>query len=111
MTNFWDFSAWGFFNLIAVLLVALMAAHMLKRSIRWLEASLIPTSVLGGGILLLISVIYNNITGQEMFDTAFFGGKQRYRMAGTDHLSYAGFGFHRFGLKDHRRQTGQAAQH
>ena len=75
MTNFWDFSAWGFFNLIAVLLVALMAAHMLKRSIRWLEASLIPTSVLGGGILLLISVIYNNITGQEMFDTAFFGGK------------------------------------
>jgi len=48
---------------------------MLKRSIRWLEASLIPTSVLGGGILLLISVIYNNITGQEMFDTAFFGGK------------------------------------
>jgi len=75
MTNFWDFSAWGFFNLIAVLLVALMAAHMLKRSIRWLEASLIPTSVLGGGILLLISVIYNSITGQEMFDTAFFGGK------------------------------------
>ena len=75
MTNFWDFSAWGFFNLIAVLLVALMAAHMFKRSIRWLEASLIPTSVLGGGILLLISVIYNNITGQEMFDTAIFGGK------------------------------------
>lgn len=31
--------------------------------------------MLGGGILLLISVIYNNITGQEMFDTAFFGGK------------------------------------
>ena len=75
MTNFWDFSAWGFFNLVAVLLVALMAAHMLKRSIRWLEASLIPTSVLGGGILLLISVIYNSITGQELFNTAFFGGK------------------------------------
>ena len=75
MTNFWDFSAWGFFNLIAVLLVALMAAHMLKRTIRWLEASLIPTSVLGGGILLLISVIYNAITGEEMFNTAFFGGK------------------------------------
>ena len=74
MTNFWDFSAWGFFNLIAVLLVALMAAHMLKRSVRWLEATLIPTSVLGGGFLLVISVIYNQITGQEMFNTAFFGG-------------------------------------
>ena len=74
MTNFWDFSAWGFFNLIAVLLVALMAAHMLKRSIPWLQASLIPTSVLGGAFLLIISVIYNNITGQEMFNSAFFGG-------------------------------------
>ena len=75
MSNFWDFSAWGFFNLIAVLLAALMAAHMLKRSIPWLEASLIPTSVLGGGFLLLISVIYKSIFGQELFDTAFFGGK------------------------------------
>ena len=74
MTNFWDFNAWGFFNLIAVLLVALMAAHMLKRSLPWLQASLIPTSVLGGGFLLIASVIYNNITGQEMFNTDFFGG-------------------------------------
>ena len=30
--------------------------------------------MLGGGFLLIISVIYNNITGQEMFNTAFFGG-------------------------------------
>ena len=47
---------------------------MLKRSIPWLEASLIPTSVLGGGILLLASVIYKRITGTEMFNTPFFGG-------------------------------------
>jgi ESS family glutamate:Na+ symporter len=47
---------------------------MLKRSIPWLEASLIPTSVLGGGILLLASVIYKSVTGVEMFDTPFFGG-------------------------------------
>ena len=74
MTHFWDFSAWGFFNLIAVLLAALMLAHMLKRSIPWLQASLIPTAVLGGGILLIISVVYKSITSQEIFDTAFFGG-------------------------------------
>ena len=74
MGNFWDFSAWGAFNLIAVLLSSLLIANMLKRSIPWLEASLIPTSVLGGGILLLASVIYKSITGGEMFDTAFFGG-------------------------------------
>ena len=74
MGNFWEFSTWGFFNLVAVLLVSLLVANMLKRSIPFLQASLIPTSVLGGCILLVISVTYNTITGQELFDTAFFGG-------------------------------------
>ena len=78
--NFWDFSSWGFFNLIAVLLGSLLIAQMLKRSIPALEASLIPTSVLGGGVLLVISTIYNAVTGQEFFNTAFFGGN------GTDWL-------------------------
>ena len=74
MINFWDFSSWGFFNLTAVLLASLLAANMLKRSIPFLEASLIPTSVLGGGLLLVISAIYKAFTGDEMFDTVFFGG-------------------------------------
>ena len=72
--NFWDYSSWGFFNLIAVLLGSLLIAQMLKRSVPALEASLIPTSVLGGGILLVISAVYNALTGQELFNTAFFGG-------------------------------------
>ena len=75
MVNFWDFSSWGFFNLTAILLGSLLVANMLKRSIPWLEASLIPTSVLGGGILLMISVIYNNISGSEFFNTPFFSGQ------------------------------------
>lgn len=75
MGNFWEFSSWGFFNLIAVLLASLLVANMLKRSIPILQASLIPTSVLGGGILLIISVFYKAATGEEMFDTAFFGGE------------------------------------
>ena len=74
MGNFWDFSTWGFFNLVAVLLISLLVANMLKRSIPALEASLIPTSVLGGGILLVISAVYNAVTGTEMFNTLFFGG-------------------------------------
>ena len=72
--NFWDFSSWGFFNLMAVLLASLLIAQMLKRSIPVLEASLIPTSVLGGGVLLLISTVYKAAAGKEFFDTAFFGG-------------------------------------
>lgn len=74
MINFWDFSVWGSFMLFSVLLASLMAANILKKSIPFLEKSLIPTSVLGGGILLVIAFIYKLITGDVMFDTAFFGG-------------------------------------
>lgn len=74
MINFWDFSVWGSFMLFAVLLASLLAANILKKSIPFLEKSLIPTSVLGGGILLVIAFVYKLITGDVMFDTAFFGG-------------------------------------
>lgn len=74
MENFWDFSVWGNFNLIAVLLLSLLAANVLKKSIHFLQASMIPASVLGGGILILVSSIYKLATGDEMFNTEFFGG-------------------------------------
>ena len=74
MENFWDYSVWGAFNLMAALLLSLLAANTLKRKIKILKYSLIPTSVLGGGILLLISSIYNIFTGDVWFDSNFFGG-------------------------------------
>ena len=73
MENFWDYSVWGFFNLLSVLMGSLLAANTLKRKIPWLGASLIPTSVLGGGVLLVLVGIYRLITGEDMFETAFFG--------------------------------------
>lgn len=73
MENFWDFNVWGSINVIAVLLASLLAANVLKKSFKFLQASLIPTSVLGGGILIVIAGIYKAITGDVMFDTAFFG--------------------------------------
>ncbi len=74
MANFWDFSVWGTFNLIAVLLVSLLVANSLKKTVKFLRVSLIPTSVLGGLILLGISAIYSGVTGNNIFDTSFFGG-------------------------------------
>ena len=74
MSNFWDFNVWGPFNLMAVLLLSLLAANLLKKYIPGLEKSLIPSSVLGGGILLVISSVYTLSTGKALFDTAFFGG-------------------------------------
>ena len=73
MNNFWDFSVWGWFNVLAVLLISLLAAKALKKAVPLLNASLIPTSVLGGGILLIVAGVYKLITGNVMFDTPFFG--------------------------------------
>lgn len=74
MANFWDYSVWGIINLMAVLLLSLLAANALKKEIKFLRASLIPTSVLGGVMLLVISSVYKAFTGVDMFDTNFFGG-------------------------------------
>lgn len=73
MENFWDFSAWGTLNVIAVLFVSLLAANALKKNIPVLQASLIPTSVLGGGMIIIVAAVYRLITGDVMFDTTFFG--------------------------------------
>ncbi len=73
MENFWDYSVWGFINLIAVLLLSLMAANALKKNFKFLEKSLIPTSVLGGTILLVIAGFYDLITKTPLFETRFFG--------------------------------------
>ena len=74
MANFWDSNVWGFFNLIAVLLASLLGANVLRKSVPFLKTSLVPTSVLGGGILLVISCVYKLITKEDLFDMTFFGG-------------------------------------
>ena len=72
--NFWDSNVWGFILLFAVLLASLLAGNILKKSIPFLQKSLIPTSVVGGAILLIVSWIYKAITGVVLFDTMAFGG-------------------------------------
>ena len=74
MPNFWDYSAWGAVNVFAVLLISLLAANLLKKLIPVLKKMLIPSSVLGGGMLVLVAGIYKLCTGNIMFDTRFFGG-------------------------------------
>ena len=74
MSNFWDSSVWGPFNLMAILLCALLAASLIKKNVKILSESLIPTSVLGGTLLLILSAVYKLVTGLHMFEQNFFGG-------------------------------------
>ena len=73
MEAFWDYSVWGFFNIFAILLVSLLVANALKKAIPVLEASLIPTSVLAGIILLVFSMIYDQFAPVKLFDSKLFG--------------------------------------
>ena len=74
MNNFWDSNVWGTFNLFAMLLISLLIANILKRRIKFLRYSLIPTSVLGGILLLIVAEIVGAFTKVPFFDTNFFGG-------------------------------------
>ena len=74
MENFWDSNVWGSVLLIAALLGSLLVGNVLKRSLAILRNSLIPTSVIGGTVLILIAAVYKAATGDILFDIALFGG-------------------------------------
>ena len=74
MNNFWDSEVWGWMILMAVLLGSLLVGNIFKKIIPYLQQSLIPTSVLGGAILLIVAAVYKAITGEVMFDSVAFGG-------------------------------------
>ena len=60
--------------IFAILLGSLLAGNILKRKIPFLTNSLIPTSVLAGGLLLAVSLVYMAVTGEALFDSGVFGG-------------------------------------
>ncbi len=75
MEGFWDSNVWSTFLLVAILLASLLAGNILRRKIPFLRNSLIPTSVLGGLLLVGVAAIYKAITGTVMFDAPIFQGR------------------------------------
>ena len=83
MVNFWESSVWGFMLLLSVLMISLLVANIIKRKVPFLKNSLVPTSVLAGGLLLLISITYTLIVEnvgnlqetmpKNIFDLKYFG--------------------------------------
>lgn len=104
MENFWDFSVWGMINLVAVLLTSMMFANFLKRRVKFLRNSLLPTSVLGGLILLIISGVYEAITGQMFFNLTYFGGNGSTTLEVVTYHALA-LGFIASTLKQNKKQT------
>ena len=93
MENFWDSSIWGFIILMGMILGSLLLANALRKSIPWLKNSLIPSSVLGGTMLLAVAGIYRAITGDVFFesDTLFAQKGFAYMEMLTYHCLALGF--------------------
>lgn len=92
--NFWDYSVWGFFNLVTVLLFGLIIANIMKKHIKFLQDSLIPSSVLAGLLILIAVTVYKAVhpEHQNLFDTVMFNYK------GTENLEIVTFHCLAFGF-------------
>ena len=66
--SFWDMSVWFFIIELGVLFGAMLLANLLRRTIAPLRKSLIPSSVIGGFLLLIANFLYTKITGYALFE-------------------------------------------
>jgi len=68
--NFWDIEVWRFVITLSILFGAMLLANTLRRKVQFLKKSLIPSSVLGGFIVLIANAAFKAIFGQSMFVTS-----------------------------------------
>ena len=69
-TNFWDASVWSFVGTLAILFVAMLFAGILRNQLSFIRKLMIPSSVLGGFLILLIAFLYKEISGNSMFQSS-----------------------------------------
>lgn len=71
-SSFASEDVWSFILLIAVVLLSLIIANTIKQYIKILNQSLIPVSVIAGGLLLIVSTIFKYTTGDYLFNQEIF---------------------------------------
>lgn len=68
--NFWDADVWSFVLSLAALLLAMIVANAMLKMIRPLRQMMIPSSVLGGFLLLLVLWLVRALGGPEIVSTS-----------------------------------------
>lgn len=98
--NFWDSDVWSFILILGTIGLTVLVAEALRNNVKWLKRSLIPSSVLGGMILLIISTIVFYATGGKdggkyLFELPCFNGGTMSGMTILEILTYhcLGLGF------------------
>lgn len=68
--NFWDADVWSFVISLSALLLAMMAANALQKLVPFLRRLMIPSSVLGGFLLLVVIWLVRKLFGAELVTTS-----------------------------------------
>ena len=101
--NLWDANVWSFVITMTLLFVSMILANTLRNTIPALRRLMIPSSVLGGFILLIANTVFKNCFNIELYQTGVL-----------EILTYhgLGLGFSAMALRnvekkqDNRSQTG-----
>lgn len=67
--NLWDGEVWSFVITLTLLLAAMIVANILRNTIAPLRRLMIPSSVLGGFILLIVHTLSKNLLDLPLYDT------------------------------------------
>ena len=67
-SSFWDVSVWALVITFSILFGGMLLANLFRRVIPALRKSLIPSSVLGGFLILIVNAVFKAIFGHSMFD-------------------------------------------
>lgn len=66
--NFWDSEIWSFIITLTVLFSAILLANLIRRKVKWIQNSLVPSAVLGGFIVLAANAVFKASFGHPMLD-------------------------------------------
>lgn len=67
--NFWDSGVWNLMTELTILLVGMLTANMLRRLIKPLRQSLIPSAVIGGFLIIIANLAFQRIAGYSLFNS------------------------------------------
>ena len=67
--NFWDYNVWHFIIQIAVIMVTILLGNTLRRKVKFIRDSLLPSSVIAGVILFIFKFI--PFIGDKLIDESF----------------------------------------
>ncbi|MCR5174404.1 MAG: hypothetical protein K6C09_07250 [Oscillospiraceae bacterium] len=71
-STFGDAGVWSYLLLLALIFISLLIANIIKQKVAPMRRSLIPVSVLGGLLLLIVSTVCKVVSGDYLFNLPLF---------------------------------------